>query len=107
MSDQSIVALEQWLRRATRNELQHEVMQLHRVKHARQNWTATRIQEIRNAALEEAAVLAQHFFVGMFTGWIGYSSAHLITLDEAEDVASECGPICAEAIRDLKSEKRP
>jgi len=60
-------------------------------------------RRIRDAALEEAAQLAQHFFVGIFTGWKGHTSESLITLDEAEDAAQECGAICAAAIRDLKN----
>jgi len=57
---------------------------------------------IHNAALEEAAQLARTYFIGIFTGWTGYTFDSLITLDEAEDVASECGPICADAILNLK-----
>lgn len=60
-------------------------------------------EEIRSAALEEAAKVAQTYFVGMFTGWKGHSAESKITLDEAEAVVNECGPICAEAIRDLKT----
>ena len=58
---------------------------------------------IRNAALEEAAELARTYFIGMFTGWKGYTYESLITLDEAEEAAQECGPICAAAIRELKT----
>ena len=53
-------------------------------------------------AIEEAAKMAQHHFVGMFTGWKGHTGESKITLDEAEDAANECGPICADAIRALK-----
>ncbi len=60
-------------------------------------------QEARNKALDEAAELAQQYFIGIFTGWKGYTGEDAITLDEAEDAASECGPICAEAIRSLKA----
>lgn len=60
-------------------------------------------EKIRNAALEEAADIAQHHFVGIFTGWKGYTSESEITLYEAEDAANECGAICAEAIRELKT----
>lgn len=60
-------------------------------------------EKVRNDALDEAAEIARQHFVGIFTGWKGYTSESKITLDEAEDTASECGPICAEAIRDLKT----
>jgi len=59
--------------------------------------------KIRNDALEEAAELARGYFVGMFTGWMGHTGESLISLDEAEDAANECGPICADAIRELKT----
>jgi hypothetical protein len=55
--------------------------------------------EGRNGVLEEAAKIAQSHFVGIFTGWKGHTGNSQITLDEAEDTANECGPICAEAIR--------
>ena len=60
-------------------------------------------EKIRNDALEEAAKVAEHYFIGIFTGWKGHTSESKITLDDAEDAASECGPICAEAIRELKT----
>lgn len=62
----------------------------------------THAEEVWNAAIEEAAKVAESHFRGIFTGWKGYTSESLITLDDAESAAEECGPICAEAIRDLK-----
>lgn len=59
--------------------------------------------KIRNDALEEAAELARTYFVGIFTGWSGYTGDSPISLDDAEDAANECGPICADAIRALKT----
>jgi hypothetical protein len=56
-------------------------------------------EKIRNDALEEAAKVAERHFVGIFTEW----KESLIPLDEAEDTANERGPICAEAIRKLKT----
>ena len=58
----------------------------------------------RKETIERCAKVAERYFTGMFTGWIGYSSESLITLDEAEGAAVECGPICAAAIRSLGRE---
>ena len=63
----------------------------------------TYAEQVRNAALEEAAEVARQYFRGMFTGWKGHTSESLISMDEAEDVANECGQICAEAILELKT----
>ena len=63
----------------------------------------THAEQIRNAAIDEAAEVARQYFRGMFTGWKGHTSESFITLDEAEDVANQCGQICAEAIRELKT----
>lgn len=83
---------------------------------ARELWATTDAIELVNAAfasailaerketIERCAKVAERYFTGMFTGWIGYSSESLITLDEAEGAAVECGPICAAAIRSLGRE---
>ena len=60
------------------------------------------MNEIWNKAIEEAAEVARQHFVGMFTGWKGYSYDDMLTLDNAEEIANECGSICADAIRKLK-----
>lgn len=62
----------------------------------------THAEEVWNAAIEEAAKVAESHFRGLFTGWKGHTGESTITLDDAEDTANECGPICAEAIRELK-----
>lgn len=63
---------------------------------------ATPYEDAWNAAIEAAAKVAEHHFVGMFTGWKGHTGESLISLDDAEDAANECGPICGEAVRELK-----
>lgn len=59
------------------------------------------LPDIERQALERAAKVAREHFIGIFTGWKEQPSDGLISLDEAEDVASECGGICATAIEAL------
>lgn len=56
---------------------------------------------IEAAAREACAEEARRWFIGMFTGWKGHTGDSLITLDDAEDHANDCGQDCADAIRSL------